>query len=128
MEIGDTQVYEAKHETANNKKKNEEKITSIIFFSLSFIFLFFTYKFCKIYQIFHYTRCNTPKRVSRQQGLFLRHCAGSFFRRSFAVLGSRWGAVVPSFTGARFELQTSRSRDGCVTIRPTGRFSVKYAF
>ena len=32
MEIGDTQVYAAKHETANNKEKNEEKITSIIFF------------------------------------------------------------------------------------------------
>ena len=36
----------------------------------------------------------------------------------------RWRVVdntAPDLTGPRFEPQTSRSRDECVTARPTGR-------
>ena len=43
-------------------------------------------------QIFHYTRCITPKRVSSLRDLSPRHCAqqNSSFRRNVASVASRW--------------------------------------
>ena len=43
-------------------------------------------------QIFHYTRCNTPKRVTSWRGSFPRYCtrANSSFRRNAAPEVSRW--------------------------------------
>ena len=58
-------------------------------------------------QIFHYTRCITPKRVTSWRGPSLRHCA--------------WATQLPSnkcrsnLTGSRFELWTSHSRHESVT-------------
>ena len=43
----------------------------------------------------------------------------------FEEMSQRWRAVgntVSDLTGPRFEPQTSRSRDGRVTARPTGRY------
>ena len=40
-------------------------------------------------------------------------------------MSQRWravGSTVSDLTGPRFEPQTSRSRDECVTARPTGRY------
>ena len=45
----------------------------------------------------------------------------------FEEMLQRWRAVgntVSDLTGPRFEPQTSRSRDECVTARPTGRFQL----
>ena len=73
----------------------------------------------KLYQIFHYTRCITTKRVTslRTQIASLRLNEISSFRRNDAALASRWQYCV-DLIGPRFEPQTSRSRDKRVTARP----------
>ena len=67
-------------------------------------------------QTFNCSRCITPKRVVSLRGPSSSHCAcgqHSSFRRNIET--------VSDMTGARFEPQTSRSRDEPVTARPTGR-------
>ena len=43
-------------------------------------------------QIFYFTPCITPKRITGLQGPFLRHCTGqhSSFQRNVAAVESRW--------------------------------------
>ena len=70
-------------------------------------------------QIFPYTRCITPKRVTSWRGQLRLIASGqlSFFRRNVA----RWrtvGNTVFDLTGPRFEPQTSCSRDEGVSPRP----------
>ena len=72
-------------------------------------------------QIFHYTRCNTPKRVTSWRGPSPPHCARA---TQLLSMSQRWRAVgntVSDLTGPRFKPQTSRSRDERVTARPSGR-------
>ena len=62
-------------------------------------------------EIFHYTRCDTPKRVTSWQGQSPRHCAGN--TAPFEEMSQRWrvvGNTVSNFTDPRFEPQTSRSK------------------
>ena len=73
----------------------------------------------KLNQIFHYTRCNTPKRVTSWRGPSPRHCPRA---TQLLSLSQRWRAVgnaVSDLTGPRFEPLTSRSRDERVTARPS---------
>ena len=73
-------------------------------------------------QIFHYTRCIPPKRVTSLRGPFMRHCARA--TQLFSKKCQRWQAVgntVFDLTGPRFELPTSRTNDERVTAQPTGR-------
>ena len=80
----------------------------------------------KSLSLFHYTRCNTPERVTSWRGPSPRHCA-----RATQLLSKKCRnggeplATVSDLTGPRFEPQTSRSRDERVTARPIGRFSYK---
>ena len=60
------------------------------------------------YQIFHYTRGITPKRVTSLRGAHLRVIAPV-------------GNTVFDLTSPRFEPRTFRSRDERVTARLTGR-------
>ena len=75
-------------------------------------------------QIFYYTRCNTPKRVTSWRGPSPRHCA-----RATQLLSKKCRssgeplATLSDLTGPRFEPQTSRFRDERVTARPTGRYN-----
>ena len=67
-------------------------------------------------QLFHYTRCITPKRATILRGSSPRQCA-----RATQILSQQWlavGSTVFDLTGPRFEPQTSRSRDERVTARP----------
>ena len=71
-------------------------------------------------QIFHYSRCTTPKRVTSLRGTSPQLRSGN----ATPFKPQRWrtvGNTVFDLTSPRFELQTSRSRDKCVTVRPTGR-------
>ena len=75
-------------------------------------------------QIFHYTRCITPKRVTSLRDPSSHHCAGS--TALFEEIRSGGGAVgniVSDLTGSKFKPQTSRFRDERVTVRTTGRLS-----
>ena len=77
-------------------------------------------------QIFHYTRRNTPKRVTSWRD-HLRVPALTGNTAPFEESLQRWRAIsntVQDLTGPRFEPLTFRSRDECVTARPTGRFFV----
>ena len=63
-------------------------------------------------QIFHYTRCITPKRVTSWRGPSPHHCACgqySFFRRMIAAVASRWQHCVrfsrPEIWTSDFQLQ-----------------------
>ena len=63
------------------------------------------------HQIFHYTRCNTPKRVTSLRGPYPHHCA-----RTIQVLleemSQQWrvvGNTVSDLTGPRFKLQSFHS-------------------
>ena len=63
--------------------------------------------------MFHYTRCNTPKRVTSWRGPSPRHLRPGN-TAPFEEMSQRWRAVgntVSDLTGPRFEPQTSRSRD-----------------
>ena len=78
------------------------------------------------HQIFHYTRCITPKRLTSWRGSSSRHCASPLVETLL-----RWRAVgntVSDLTGPRFEPQTSRSRNKRVTARPVSQllFSDNY--
>ena len=71
-------------------------------------------------QIFHYTRCNTPKRVTSWRGPSPRHCA-----RATQLLSKKWrrggeplATLCFDLNGPRFEPQTSRFTDERVTARP----------
>ena len=79
----------------------------------------------QINQIFHYTRCITPKRVTNLRGPSLRHCARATQLLSKKCLnGGEPLAAVSDLTGLTFEPQISRSRYKCVTARPTSRFKI----
>ena len=93
-------------------------------------------KFLKVlefrsYQVFHYTRCNMPKRATILRGPIP---SGITLRPGSTALEEmlkRWRAVgntVSNFTGLRFELQTSRFRDERVTARATSRWALFYYF
>ena len=78
-------------------------------------------------QIFHYTRCNTPKRVTSWRGPSPRHCARAT-QLLFEEMWQRWrafGSTVSDLTGSKFKPQTSRSRDERVTARTTGLYEAK---
>ena len=78
-------------------------------------------------QIFHYTRCNTPERVTSWRGPSPRHLRPGN-TAPFEEMSQRWRAVgntMSDLTGPRFEHQTSRSKDKRVTVRPTGRSYTK---
>ena len=82
---------------------------------------------CVSNQIFHYTRCNTPKRVTSLRGPSLRHCAwATQLHAKKRCSGGESLAHCVQFDLPRFEPQTSRSRDKHVTARPTGRFHVRF--
>ena len=71
----------------------------------------------------HYTRCNTPKRVT-SGGAHFHVIAPANNTAPFEEMSQRWRAVgntVSDLTGPRFEPLTSRSRDERVTARPNGR-------
>ena len=68
----------------------------------------------KINQIFHYTRCITLKRITSLRGPSPRHCAQA--TQILAKKMSQRGEPCP-----RFQPQTSRSRDECITAPPTGQ-------
>ena len=93
-------------------------------------------------QIFHYTGCITPKRVTSLRDPSPRHCARATQLLSKKCRNGgntacwqqhRWqhcngnggnntvGNTASNLTGLRFELQTSRSKDESVTARQTGR-------
>ena len=81
-------------------------------------------------RIFHYTRSITPMRVTS-----LRRPISASLRPGntapFWQMAQRWRAVgntESNLNGPRFEPQTSRSRDECVTARPTGRFDSSFKF
>ena len=78
-------------------------------------------------QIFHYTRCITPKRETNWWGPSPRHCAiGS--SASSEEISQRRQAVsktVSDLTGPRFEPWIFRSRDKRDIARPTGRYTAK---
>ena len=70
-------------------------------------------------QIFHYTRCTTPKRVTSSRGPF--HCAlATQLLLKKCCSGGEPLATVSNLTGLRFEPKTSRSSDERVTARPSG--------
>ena len=74
-------------------------------------------------KIFHYTRCNMPKRVTTLLGPSTGHCARATLLRFSKKSCSEWRAVgntVSNLTSPKFEPQTSRSEDERVTARPTG--------
>ena len=86
---------------------------------------FLGFIYIAIVQIFHYSRWITPKRVTSWRGPSPRQCARATQLRTFEEMSQRWravGSTVSDLTGPRFEPQTSRSRDECVTARPTGRY------
>ena len=59
-------------------------------------------------QIFHYTRCNTPKRVTSLRSPSPRHCSRATQLLS-KKMSQRWqtvGSTVSDLTGPRFEPQT----------------------
>ena len=66
-------------------------------------------------QIFHYTHCITPKRVTSLQGP-LRLCP-------LRVMATQLPSKKCRNSGQRFEPQTSRSRDERVTAPPTTRYT-----
>ena len=69
--------------------------------------------FCFKNQIFHYTRCNTPKRAASLRGPFPRHCARvtQLLSTKCRSGGKPIGNDESDLTGRRFELLTYRSRD-----------------
>ena len=71
-------------------------------------------------QIFHYTRCNTPKRVTSRRAHLCVIAPGqhSSFGRNTATVASSWQHCF-DLTGPRFNYQTYRSRDDRVPARPT---------
>ena len=72
-------------------------------------------------QIFHYTRCITPKRVTSRLGHLHVIALGKqyFFRRNVAAV---------DLTSQRFKPQTSRSRYERVSARPTGCDVIVFLF
>ena len=80
----------------------------------------------QINQIFHYTRCNTPKRVTSWRGPSPRHCAWvtQLLSKKCRSGGEPLATLVSNLTGPRFEPQTYRSRDERVTARPTGWWQI----
>ena len=70
-------------------------------------------------EIFHYTRCVTPKRVTSLQGPSPRHCArATQLLSKKCCSGGEPLATLSDLTGTGFEAQTSHSRDERVTARP----------
>ena len=68
-------------------------------------------------QIFHYTCCTTPKRVTSWRAPSLYHCAYATL-----LLLKRWrtvGNTVSNMTCWRFVAQTYRSKGERVSTRPT---------
>ena len=72
-------------------------------------------------QIFHYTRCITPKGATSLRGLSPRHCA---CEQHSSAMSQQWrvvGNTAFDLASPRFEPQTSGSRGERVTARPTAR-------
>ena len=72
------------------------------------------------YQIFHYTRCNTPKRVTSWRGPFPRHCARATQLLSKKCRSGGEPLATLCLIRPALDPQTSRSRDERVTARPSG--------
>ena len=75
-------------------------------------------------QIFCYTGCITPKRVTSLRCPSPRHWSSgnTAFFEEMSQLWQAVGNIVSDLTGSGFKPQTSRSRDERVTARPTGVF------
>ena len=61
-------------------------------------------------QVFHYSRCIAPKRVTSWRGPSSRQFAcgqHSSLRRNVAAVASRWQRIVSDLTSVRFELRST---------------------
>ena len=77
-------------------------------------------------EIFHYTRCITPKRVTSWRIPSSFHCAWAtqFLSKKLSGGGESlaMATLVSDLSGTRFEPPNSRSKGERVTFRPSGQF------